>query len=232
MDWDANHTFRPGSFLGRLSAEDLRVLAAAGRPTEFPSGATVFLEGENPSRVFVSLRGRSKVYSSSPLGRNVVLGIRGPGDILGELSAIDGSPRIASAVTLEPSEMLVLPASSFQSFVEGRAGVASSLLRVLAERLRESDLNRTNFGSEDCATRVTLLLLDLVGRHGTFNGNGNGNGNKIDLPLTQQDLADWVGESREAVTKALHALREAGVIETSRREITILDTAQLAARVY
>ena len=160
------------------------------------------------------------------------MGIRGPGDILGELSAIDGSPRIASAVTLEPSEMLVLPASSFQSFVEGRAGVASSLLRVLAERLRESDLNRTNFGSEDCATRVTLLLLDLVGRHGTFNGNGNGNGNKIDLPLTQQDLADWVGESREAVTKALHALREAGVIETSRREITILDTAQLAARVY
>jgi len=128
----------------------------------------------------------------------------------------------------------VLPASSFQSFVEGRAGVASSLLRVLAERLRESDLNRTHFGSEDCATRVTLLLLDLVGRHGTLSGNQNGNGdaNRIDLPLTQQDLADWVGESREAVTKALHALREAGVIETSRRQITILDTAQLAARVY
>ena len=218
--------FRPGSFLARLSPEDLSVLFAAGQRRRYVRNANLFLEGESPGRVFMSLRGRAKVSSASPRGRAVVLGIRGSGDILGELSAIDGRPRIASAVALEPTEMLLVPAAAFQSFVEGRPGVASALLRVFAERLRESDTNRTHFGSDDCATRVALLLLDLSQRHGALGENGN----KIDLPLTQQDIADWVGESREAVTKALHSLRAAGLVETDRRAITILDAPGLAVR--
>lgn len=219
--------FGPGSFLGRLSGEDLATLETIGRRTRHPKDATLFLEGESPSRVFMLLSGKVKIHSASPHGRSVVLGVRGPGDIIGELSAIDGNPRVASAITLEAVEALVVAPAEFQSFLEGRPGVASALLRILAQRIREADANRTHFGSGDCATRIALLLLELAERHGSTDGNGS----HIDLALTQQDLADWVGESREAVTKALHSLREAGLIETSRRRITILDSRKLAARV-
>lgn len=223
---DQEPAVAPESFLGRLSSDDLAFLWDVGRPVDFPKAATLFVEGERASRVFLVLNGRAKVFSSTTVGRCVVHGIRGPGDILGEMSAVDGCPRVATATTLEPARMLVVPADAFQSAVDDRAGIASTLLRVLIERLREADVIRARFGSNDCITRIACLLLELAKKHGARDGSGG----RIDLPLTQQDLADWVGASREAVTKALASLRAAGLVETGRREIVVLDVPALALR--
>jgi CRP-like cAMP-binding protein len=218
--------YLPGTFLGEVPPDDLEALEAAGRRLPQTAGSTLFVEGEGAGRVLIITRGRAKIFATTETGRSVVLGIRGPGDIVGELSAVDGQPRIATATMLDPGEVLVIPAEVFHRFLDERAGIASTLVRILAVRLRDADRSRTMFGAHDCATRLARILLELAERHGCSEGDGT----LIDIPLTQQDLADWVGASREAVTKALHSFRRGGIIETRRRAIVVHDLAGLQKR--
>jgi CRP-like cAMP-binding protein len=218
--------YAPGTFLGELPPDDLVVLESSGRRVAHAAGATLFVEGEGSGRVMIITRGRAKIFATCGNGRSVVLGIRGPGDIVGELSAVDGRPRIATATMLDGGEVLVVPAEVFHGFLDERAGVAATLVRILAVRLRDADRSRTMFGAHDCATRLAQVLLDLAERHGSAHGDAT----LIDIPLTQQDLADWVGASREAVTKALHSFRHAGIIETRRRAIVVHDLPALIRR--
>lgn len=216
----------PGTFLGELGPADLAVVESVGRRTRQAAGVTLFVEGEGAGRVLILTAGRAKVFSTSATGRTVVLGIRGPGDIVGELSAADGHPRIATATMLDPGEVLVIPGEMFREHLEVRPGVAAAIVRVLASRLRDADRSRTMFGAHDCPTRLAQILVDLA----QTQGRSDGDGVLIDIPLTQQDLADWVGASREAVTKARHSFRLAGLIETHRRAIVIHDLPGLLQR--
>lgn len=221
------------SFLGRVGPEDRRALEAAGRRCHIHANETLFVEGDGSGRVLMLLAGHAKVFSTSRRGRNVLYGVRGPGEIVGELSAIDGEPRIATAITLDAVELVAVPAGVFHAMLGERPGVAYALLLVLADRLRESDRFRTRFGTDDSAGRLAALLVELAGEFGCpdeGNGHRPAGGVRIDLPLTQQDLADWVGASREAITKALHGFRTAGLVETDRRKIVILDPDVLRHR--
>ena len=225
--------FRKTSFLGRVGPDDRQALEAVGRRCQVRANETLFVEGDGSGRVLLLLQGHAKVFSTSPRGRTVLYGVRGPGEIAGELSAIDGEPRIATAITLDAVELVAVSAPVFHSMLRERPGIAYALLLVLADRLRESDRFRTRFGTDDSVGRLAALLVDLAGEFGCpdeANGNRPAGGVRIDLPLTQQDLADWVGASREAVTKALHGFRTAGLVETDRRRIVVLDPDALLHR--
>lgn len=216
------------SFLSALSEREFEQLSARATKRRFATGAFLFHEGDPSDRLVLIRTGRVKVSYLTTDGREVVLAVRGAGDLLGELSAIDGEPRSASASALEQVEALLIPAQAFLDFVKEHPAVAVALLKLLSRRLRDADRKRIEFAAYDSVGRVARRLVELADRF----GEGSDDGLRITLPLSQQELAGWVGASREAVSKALHVLRARGFIETARRGITVLDLEALRKRAH
>lgn len=213
----------PPTFLAALThdeAADLRLRAITRR---FKRGATLMSQGEAPGRVLVIETGRVKVTAITEDGRELVLAFGGPGDLLGELSALGGSPRVATVRALEPLSALAVASGEFEAFLEANPRVALVILRVVIARLRDADRQQVEFAAYQTLTRLARRLVELAERYGEQSGEMI----KITLPISQEELAGWAGASREAITKALHDLRAAGLIETGRRHITVLDAEQL-----
>ena len=217
---DAGHSWEG------FDAAAIQTLRAAGTRRRFPSGATLLNEGDVAGRVLIVEKGRVKVSCLSPEGRETLLAVRGPGQLLGELSVIDGRPVSASASALEEVEVTSVPASAFQDLLRTDSELALQLIRSLTERLRDADIKRGEFGSIDAVTRIARRLVEMAERF----GDASGEGVRIALPLSQEEIAGWTGSSRESVSKALQSLRARRLIETQRKEITILDLEGLRRR--
>jgi CRP-like cAMP-binding protein len=159
---------------------------------------------------------------SSPGGRDIVLGVLGPGDIAGELSALDGQPRSATALALDEVEAVAAPASVLARALTD-TGAARELISVLAARLRDGDRKRLEFAALDTLGRVAWRLLELSEQFGQTTANGI----VVDLPLSQEQLASWCGASREATVKALRTLRTLESIATARKSVVIRDLEAL-----
>lgn len=213
-------------FLAALTATEVDTLRSRGLSRRFRRGSMLFHEGEVSDRVWVILEGRVKVSHFTEDGKEVVLAVRAPGDLLGDMSAIDGEPRSASASALDPVEALVLPAEEFKVFLQAQPRVALILLENFSRRLRDADRKRIEFAAQDTVGRVAARLVELAERFGEPAGRGV----RITAPLSQQELAGWTGASREAVSKALQALRGRGWVETHRRGVTVLDLEALRRR--
>lgn len=210
-------------FLDELDAAARLAFEAQGRRGRFDAGAPLFVEGDVGTKVVVIHSGHVKVTTSSEQGHTVVLAVRGPGDILGDLSAIDGEARSASGFAIDAVEAQIMSAESFRALLDTTPGVALALLRVIVSRIRDSDRLRLDFGARDTAGRVAMRLVELA----ETLGEPGEDGIRITVPLTQDDLAGWVAASREAVARALASLRRRDLIRTARREITIVDLDRL-----
>ncbi|MFI7439485.1 Crp/Fnr family transcriptional regulator [Nonomuraea indica] len=213
-----------GEFLSMLTPDEVEALHAAGRPRRWERGASLMSEGDTSDWVLVLTEGRVKVSSHTSSGTEVVLAVRGPGGLIGEMSCIDGSPRSATVTALEPVAGVVI--SDFAAFLQAHGRVAVLLLRMVTERLRDSDRKRIEYGAYDTTGRVATRLLELADRYGEETGGGV----RVALPLSQDELAGWTGASREAVSKALRSLRDRGLIETGRRRVVIHDVEGLRKR--
>jgi CRP-like cAMP-binding protein len=206
-------------FLAELDAAALEALSRLGRHRQFDAGATLFLEGDLGGNVMIIHSGHVKVFATSDDAHGILLAVRGPGDVLGDLSAIDNEPRSASGSALDTIDAQVLRAEEFRTFLFETPGAGLALLRVVIARQRDSDRLRVEFAARATAGRVALRLLELA----EMTGEPGPGGIRITLPLTQDDLAGWVAASREAVARALASLRRRDLIATGRREITIVD---------
>ena len=216
----------PDEFMARLDPSDRTALSQRGRQRRWPAGASLFLEGEKCSTVVIVISGRVKVFSLTEQGEEVVLAVRGPGALLGELSAVDGSPRSASVSALEPVTALVLPIAAFIDYLRQHGPAGIVLLQMVTARLRDSDRKRAEFAAYDIAARVARRLVELAERFGEPDEHGV----RISVALSQDELAGWVGASREAVAKALRVLRSRGYVSTGRRAMTVLDMDGLRRR--
>jgi CRP-like cAMP-binding protein len=212
-----------GSAVSRAEMEDL-VSRGAKRP--FRRGSFLMTEGEASDHVILLISGRAKISSYTADGKEVVLAVRGPGDLLGEFSALDGAGRSASVSALEPIEALVIPSERFIAFLAQHGRLAILLLQTTTRKLRDADRKRVEFGAYDTPGRVARRLLELVDRYGESDGDNV----RISLSLTQDELAGWTGASREAVSKALREFRDRGWVTTGRRQIIVLDVDALRAR--
>jgi CRP/FNR family cyclic AMP-dependent transcriptional regulator len=203
------------------------VLSAAlrreGHIRRFRTGQALFTEGDQAERVFLIEGGWVIVTCGAPSGREIVLGLCGRGDVLGELSALDGKPRSATAVAVEEVEAIVAPGTVLTRALE-EAHAAHELIRVLAARLRDADRKRLEFAALDTLGRVSWRLLELSDRF----GHETDEGTVVELPVSQEQLASWCGASREATVKALGALRAIGCIRTGRRSLVISDIDALS----
>jgi CRP-like cAMP-binding protein len=211
---------------GQLTEGERAELHRIGHRRRVKAGTPIFVEGTHSDHVVIVLSGRVKVFSTARDGTESVLAIRGPGALLGDLSAIDGAPRSASVTALEPVELLSVGAERFSAFLRARPRLMWLLVRMLTSRLRDADRKRIEFGVHDTLGRVAHRLVELAERHGEPGPDGI----RITVPLTQDELASWVGASREATAKALRSLRERGWLRTQRRTITVLDLDELRRR--
>jgi CRP/FNR family cyclic AMP-dependent transcriptional regulator len=209
-------------FLDLLADEDRRELERRGGRRRFKAGATLMHEGAPAAEVLLLVAGRVKASVTTADGREIVLGFRGAGELVGELAVIDEQPRSGTTQALEPVEALAIAAADFRALL-ARPSFADAMLRSVVRRFRDADRRRVEFAASQTLGRVAARLLELADAHGEAEGDAVA----ITLPITQEELAGWTGSSREAVAKALASLRELGAIRTERKRILVLDAEAL-----
>jgi CRP-like cAMP-binding protein len=212
------------SFLGMLDPADRTTLLRLGDPKRFRAGARITVQGDHSDTVFVVLSGLAKVTFDTTDGREIVLAVLGPGDLLGEFEVLDGgAPRAAGNVAVLPLESVVIPGERFVAALTSHPPILLALLRVLIGRLKSADRRRQASASMDVSRSLASLLVELSDRYGIAREPG------IDLnfPLTQEELASMVSSSRDSAVRALTTLRARGLIATGRRTILVTDLAGL-----
>jgi CRP/FNR family cyclic AMP-dependent transcriptional regulator len=216
----------PETFLASLNGDEREALNGLGVRRSFPRGAVLMFQNEPDARVMLLLAGRVKVTRVDHDGHELLLSIRDPGDVLGELSLIDGLPRVATVTALEPVEVLVTAAETFRLHLESTPRVAVALLEVVSRRFRETTLKRSQFSASDTMGRLAARIVELAERYGEPSDEGVA----VTSPLSREDLAAWTGASRAGVAHALQGLRELGWVHTERRALLVRDLPALRAR--
>jgi CRP/FNR family transcriptional regulator, cyclic AMP receptor protein len=206
-----------GGFWAELTAQERTALLDFGAWATFAAGGTVFVEGDASEHVFVLWRGYVKVLAQARGGRSVLLAVRGPGDVVGELASVDGGRRSATVAAVEDARALVVDAAAFRTFLDRFPHASSVLRRVLVMRLREAEQHRLASRSLTVAQRLAILLLALAERFGVQEPGGT----RVAIALAQEDLATCVGASRRTVARALETWRDRGVISAGRRHVVI-----------
>jgi CRP-like cAMP-binding protein len=206
-----------------LAPERLEVLVGATTTRRLASREELFHKGDPAAQVYVVASGRLKVVTTSVDGDEVLFAIVDEGEVVGELPMLTGGHRTASVVALEPCELLALARRDFLRFLREQPEAAIELMVVLAERLV-----RISEFAEDALflalpARLAKKLLHLAERYGEESGQGT----RIDLRLSQGELADLVGTTRESVNKQIRAWTEDGIVRMERGEVTILDADRL-----
>jgi CRP/FNR family transcriptional regulator, cyclic AMP receptor protein len=201
-----------------LDADEIAAVVALGSQRDYAAKASLFHQGEPTHHIVLLLDGWVKVASRARGGEEALLAIRGPGDILGELSAVDGRPRSATVSALVPVRVRVIDGDRFREYLLRAPKLMLALLIHVAASLRQSDLERLKYVSTTSSGRVVRLLLDLAKRHGRKTPDGV----LIDLPLTQRELATAAATSREAVARTLRLLRDRHLLRTSRQRIVLV----------
>ncbi|HET9764178.1 MAG: Crp/Fnr family transcriptional regulator [Acidobacteriota bacterium] len=199
--------------LAPLAPETLREIAATGVIRTYPKNTVIINEGEVGDSLFIVLSGRMKVYASNAAGREVVIAFHGPGEYVGEMS-LDGSPRSASVMTVEPTTCAVVNRASFREFLLVHPEFALHLVEKLIQRVRLTTENVKSLALSDVYGRLVKLLLALaVEREG-----------RLIVPerLTQQDIAERVGASRDMISRLLKDLVSGGYLVIQNHMITLL----------
>ena len=215
-----------GEFLSHLTEDDRDALVQAGRRKRVPARSRVFDEGDAGYEVLILEQGAVKLTRMSTEGREIVIAVRDEGSILGELSAIDGGARSASATTLVDAQLIAVPFTEFSALLDARASIGRALLNVLAERLRGSTDQALEFGTVDALTRVCRRLVEFADAQTPASEDEV----VLSVPFTQQDIASLSGLSREAVVKALKSLRTLEWIDVRGKTITVRDLNALRER--
>ncbi|MBV8540318.1 MAG: Crp/Fnr family transcriptional regulator [Pseudonocardiales bacterium] len=204
------------TFVGRLQPAERRALLALGAPTLHPVGAHLLMRGDRSRFVLVLHAGPVKVVVHDTAGREHLLGLRGRGDLLGELSYLDSQPRSASVVTLCPVSVTTICPERFGHFLEEYPRVGIELTRCVGERLRDADRSRLELSADDVALRVTRLLRSLA--HGSMAGSPR---RGAVIPLTQGQLAQLANASEVAVQRILRDFRARGMVRTAYRSVEV-----------
>lgn len=196
-----------------LADQLLQAIADRGGHKNYPAQAVLVNEDDDTDSLFILVRGKVKVYGTGSNGREVVYTTLGPGEYFGEMT-LDGGPRSASVMTLEPTTCVVVPGSQVRDFLAQHPDFALHLIRKLIGLVRRSTDTVKRLALDDVYTRIHKLLLEMAREE---------NGLQVVTDrLTQQDIADRVGSSREMVSRIFKQLTIGGYVSTEGRRITIL----------
>ena len=216
---------RAGLFQG-VAPEAAEALASDLEYADYVRGQQVFVEGEPGDSLYIIMTGKVKVGRRAADGRENMLAIMGPSDLFGELSLFDPGPRTATATVVSDGRLASLSHRSLRPWISDRPDIAEQLLRVLARRLRRTNDALADLIFTDVPGRVAKALLMLADRFGTEQSDGM----RVHHDLTQEELAQLVGASRETVNKALADFASRGWLRVDSRAVTLIDRERLARR--
>ncbi|NNK85791.1 MAG: Crp/Fnr family transcriptional regulator [Desulfobacterales bacterium] len=211
-----------------LSDSDLENLSESVRLQSLKKGQTLFRKGDEGSSLYIIKQGTIKIVLPSRLGDEVIVTMFSAGDFFGEMALFDGKPRSADALAMEPSQIYVLNRNDFLIFLQSNINAMKSILSQLTNRLRNTDdfLESTCFLS--VSARLAKKLLELAESY----GQNDGDKVYIDLSLTQKEIGDMIGSTRESINKELKILRDKGLITMQENKIQIVDITRLKRRAY
>lgn len=211
-----------------LAAEDIRDLMAAAKKRTFRAGEVIFHRDDPGQVLYLINEGKVKICLISPDGQEISLAVLGVGDYFGEFALYDGLPRSADAIAIEKVECYTLQRSDFQNAIMKNPKIAIQVLEGLSKRLRNTDQMVEDLIFLDVYGRVAKKLLELSDTHGIKVESGT----RIDVRLTQQELASMVGASRESVNKVMGYFTDKGYISTDKHRITLHRINDLKRRIY
>ncbi|MEU7785083.1 MULTISPECIES: Crp/Fnr family transcriptional regulator [unclassified Amycolatopsis] len=206
-----------GALLAYLADADREYLLSRGTRRRFRANDVVLMEGDPSDHVHVLVAGWVRVSAIVEDGREVLFGLRGPGEVLGDLAAVTGRPRTASVRAIEPCTVFQLTGAQFIDVLHARPEIAIATIKTVAARLRNAESARVDSAALDVTRRVAVHLLRLAEEHGRSVPEGV----VIEAALSQTDIAAQVGAARRTVARALRVLREREIVETGRRRILI-----------
>jgi CRP-like cAMP-binding protein len=209
-----------------LDADASDALRAAMSELRLARGEVLFHEGDDDDRLYVVATGKVKLGHTSVDGRENLLAVLGPGQMFGELSLFDRGPRSSTATAITAATLLALTRAELLAWLSNRPEVAAELLQQMARRLRRSNEAMADLVFTDVPGRVAKALLDLSSRFGRPDEEGV----HVRHDLTQEELAQLVGASRETVNKALADFAARGWIRIEPRAVVLLDPDRLARR--
>ena len=210
-----------------LDDDDIASLRAHTSEIRVKRGEVLYREGDSGDEFFMVVRGKVKLGRTADDGRESMLALLGPGDTFGEVGLFDPGPRAATVTAVTDGSMLCIDNAHLRGWLSGRPTVAEALLQQVARRLRVGAEAMADLVFLDVPGRVAKALLDLSARFGTA---AVGGGVYVAHDLTQEELAQLVGASRETVNKALADFVNRGWIRLEARAVVILDMERLRAR--
>ncbi|HET8717001.1 MAG TPA: Crp/Fnr family transcriptional regulator [Nocardioidaceae bacterium] len=221
-----NDVLRQAPLFSALDDEAATALRASMAETRLRRGEVLFHEGDEGDRLYVVTDGKVKLGRTSSDGRENLLAVLGPGQMFGELSLFDPGPRSATVTAVTDSTFSSLSHEDLLRWLDGRPGVARGLLAQIAGRLRKANDVNADLVFSDVPGRVAKALLDLADRFGRSADDGV----HVHHDLTQEELAQLVGASRETVNKALADFVHRGWIQLQGKSVVILDEDRLRRR--
>jgi CRP/FNR family transcriptional regulator, cyclic AMP receptor protein len=209
-----------------LGEQDTLALRARVANVDIGRADRLFSEGDAGDKLYVILSGKIKLTRTAPDGRENLLSVHGPGEMFGELSMFDPSPRTASATAVTDVRLAALAHDDLRRWLTSRPDVSMHMLRALAQRLRRINDVKADLVFTDVPGRVAKALLDLAERFGVPQAEGL----QVNHDLTQEELAQLVGASRETVNKALADFVARGWLQLSAKSVLLLDAERLRKR--
>ena len=209
--------------LGLLSSQDLQFVVGFARHVAFEKGDTVFYKGDPGDALYAILSGRVGISSSSGLGKQIFLNILEAGEVFGEIALLDGGQRTAQAMVMEPTMLLRIDRARFLVFLEDRPQLCLKLMELLCDRLRWTSDIIESVIFLDIPRRLAKRILLLADEHGRDAGVGV----QVAVGLSQEDLANMLGATRESVNKVLRAFQQQGLIDYRRGVLRVLNREAL-----
>jgi len=217
---------RQSPLFAALDDDAANALMESMTASRLERGDVLFREGDRGDRLYVIGEGKIKLGLTSIDGRENLLAILGPGEMFGELSLFDPGPRTATATAVAETQLIALGHEDLNTFLSGRPAVATTMLAALARRLRRTNEALSDLVFTDVPGRVAKALLDLSSRFGRPSEEGV----LVAHDLTQEELAQLVGASRETVNKALADFATRGWIKLEARAVVLIDIERIQRR--
>jgi CRP-like cAMP-binding protein len=195
----------------------LTTLRGLGSVRKYPSGSYLFFEGDDSHSVLLVESGLLRIERTSAGGRTALLDLVATDGVVGELGVIDGASRSATAVTIEASRIRTIPASQFREVLANKPEFVIAILGRVITRMRQLTDQFVDVANRNSTERIADRLMELLIRSGEEPTPGV----RLRMPITQVELGQWAGLSREGTTNALGELRESGIITTGRKSVVI-----------
>jgi CRP/FNR family cyclic AMP-dependent transcriptional regulator len=216
--------FAPGSFLARLPEDQVTELLGIGTRRTFEPSRTLMRQGDRSTHVELVRSGFVKITNVVD-GTEILMGIRVPGDLVGEMAGLTGKPRVATASACGKVVSYVITLANFQRFLANHPNATIAMAAVMAERLRWANERRTDFAARRVDVRLAHVLVEIA----EVCGRPGPEGVTIGVPLSQPELATMIGVKDATIQKVFRDLRAAGLVQTGYRRVTVLDLPALRA---